>query len=90
MNEWGCAWTAAWTKNRREGFQRLPQSLMRRLEAFAETCEATELYDEFHRGASPKRSIPRRPLLYVPSNTSRDLGKDLKATGIPSIGVSAP
>jgi hypothetical protein len=45
---------AAWTKNRREGFQRLPQSLMRRLEAFAETCEATELYDGVSSWSQPQ------------------------------------
>ncbi len=86
LDRGGLRLDAAWTKNRREGFQRLPQSLLRRLEAFAETGEAAELYDEFHRGSSPKRGIPRRPLLYVPSNTSRDLGKDLKAAGIPRHG----
>jgi len=69
---------AAWTKNRKAGFQPLPPALVQRLATFAATGEATELYRTF----GSKLTLPVKPLLYVPSHPARDLGKDLKAAGL--------
>lgn len=77
---------AAWTKNRRDGFQRLPQELVGRLLEFGEAGQATRLYARFRRNSGGKQRILINPLLYVPSHTSRDLGLDLEAAGIPRQG----
>jgi hypothetical protein len=76
---------AAWTKNRKAGFQPLPQNLATRLQTFADSGEPARLYQQnFRRNvkADPAR-IPTDPLLYVPSNPARSLDQDLKRCGIP-------
>ena len=72
---------AAWTKNRKPGFQPLPRVLVERLAAFAESGEARHLYEK----TSVWRlgDAPENPLLYVPSQTDRTINADLKAAGIP-------
>jgi hypothetical protein len=64
----------------------MPQNLLSQLKAFADSGEATRLYDRFHRSTDRRRGIPDHPLLYVPSHASRDLGIDLEAAGIPKHG----
>lgn len=73
---------ADWTKNRQSGFQPLPASLVKRLDKFAESGEASRLYAERYRRRDTKLEAPENPLLYVPIHTARDLDKDLAATGI--------
>ena len=76
---------AAWTKNRRAGFQFLPRDLVDRLFSFAGSGTPRELYEETyrrnHKGDISK--IPGQPLLYVPSHPGRSLYQDLKRAGIP-------
>ena len=74
---------AAWTKNRKSGFQQLPTALVERLEAFVRSGEAVQMYDRFYEHRGDRDRIPSNPLLYVPSHTARDLGIDLEAAGIP-------
>ena len=77
---------AAWAKARKEVFQPLARWLMDRLKSFAETGKAQELYRDFHERfyrAGKPLNVPTNPLLYVPSHPSRDLGKDMKAAGVP-------
>ena len=74
---------AAWTKNRRAGFQQLPIGLVERLKVFARSGEATRLYAQFYRRSDKRARLPEKPLLYVPSHAARDLGKDLDVAGIP-------
>ncbi len=74
---------ADWTKNRESGFQPIPSPLAERLYEFALSGEPVRLYEKFYRGKPCRRPIPDEPLLYVPSETARDLEKDLQAAGIP-------
>ena len=74
---------AAWTKNRRPGFQPLPADLVERLQAFAKSGQTNRLYHSAYActGADPN-DAPPDPLLYVPSHPGRDMMADLKAAGI--------
>ncbi len=74
---------AAWTKNRKSGFQQLPVALLERLEAFVRSGEAEQLHDRFYGHRGDRDRLPANPLLYVPSHTARDLAIDLEAAGIP-------
>ena len=76
---------AAWTKNRRSGFQPLPASLISRLATFADAGTAAKLYEEFNARSDASLAAPERPLLYAPSHPPREMGRDLKAAGIPKI-----
>ena len=76
---------AAWTKNRQPGFQPIPRDLVQRLKAFAETGEAERIYEKTFKKANAKQHPPKRPLLYVPTQTDRRLKLDLDAAGIPHI-----
>jgi integrase len=62
---------AAWTKNRRAGFQQLPRDLVERLRAFAETGEAKRIYEKNFKKAKTNRERPENPLFYVASQTDR-------------------
>jgi integrase len=74
---------AAWTKNRKPGFQPLPTFLVERLQAFA--GEATALYEKmYQRGGATGDGI-KNPLLYVPSHPARSLDMDLEKAGIPKV-----
>lgn len=70
---------AAWTKNRRKGFQPLPERLVKRLEAHAETGVVAQLYQRFF----PRFPNAERALVYVPSHPAREMDDDLQAAGIP-------
>ena len=76
---------AAWTKNRKPGFQPLSASLVQRLLAFAQSGEPTRLYKKHYNRADTKLKAPKHPLLYVPTHTARDLDIDLKVAGIPKL-----
>jgi len=74
---------AAWTKNRKYGFQRLPKWLIERLVVFVESGEAKRLYKQFCSRKGAKLDESSNPLLYVPSNTSRAFDEDLDKAEIP-------
>jgi integrase len=71
---------AAWTKNRRPGFQPLPADLVARLKEAK--GEAARIYRELPNAWKRKaKDLPAEPLLYVPTHTARDLELDLTAAG---------
>lgn len=72
---------AAWTKNRKPGFQPLPLSLSERLDAFA--GQASAFYEKHYGKYLATSAIPEQPLLYVPSHPARSLDAELDAAGIP-------
>jgi integrase len=72
---------AAWTKNRLKGFQPLPERLVKRLVAYADTGVVAQL----HRRFFPRFPDAERALLYVPSHPARELDEDLEAAGIPKV-----
>ena len=74
---------AEWTKNREASFQPIPASLTGRLYEFARSGEPVRLYAKFLQRKDATREIPGHPLLYAPSDPSRELGKDLNTAGIP-------
>jgi len=73
---------ADWTKNRKAGFQPLPQSLVERLHTFAQSGEPARLYARFYARKDARSEAPEDPLFYVPSHTARDLDRDLRAARI--------
>jgi integrase len=73
---------AAWTKDRKTGFQWLPRTLVGSLKDFAEAGEAKRLYACFYGRKDASNKPPDSPLLYVPSHPARELDKDLKTAGI--------
>jgi len=70
---------AAWTKNRKKGFQLLPAKLVKRLAAYADSGVVSQLYRRFF----SEFAYPEGALLYVPSHPARELDVDLQAAGIP-------
>jgi integrase len=74
---------AQWTKNRKDGFQPVPQDLLVRLKVFAESGQPALLYRRYYGRKDAQLKIPKQPLLYVPSHPSRELGRDLAKAGIP-------
>jgi len=76
----------AWTKNRKPGLQPIPRPLVGKLIEFGKAEKAKPLYERHYgpRDARPK-GIPENPLLFVPTQTARDLRKDLKAAGVPDV-----
>jgi integrase len=74
---------AAWTKNRKSGFQPLPKWLVGRLTVFIESGNAENLYKRFYGRRGTQLNGPKKPLLYVPSHTARDLDVDLLTADIP-------
>ena len=84
-DRYGLQLDAAWTKNRKPGFQPLPRDLVQRLRAFAESGAPRRLYEETYgrnyQGDISK--VPDKPLLCVPSQPARSLYQDLKKAGIP-------
>ncbi|NQT20055.1 MAG: site-specific integrase [Planctomycetes bacterium] len=70
---------AAWTKNRKKGFQRLARRVVDSLQTLGKAGTAVELYRKH--GTDTSR-LPENPLLFVPYNVSRPLDRDLKAAGI--------
>ena len=76
----GFVLSAAWTKNRRDGFQPLPAALVKKLADFAASGEADRLYRQY---PPRQRETPTEPLLYLPDNTSRMFALDREKAGIP-------
>jgi len=70
---------AAWTKNRKAAFQRLPASVVDALEGFIEAGTAAALYANRSRA----RGIPDQPLLYLPMRITNGFYHDLDTAGIP-------
>jgi integrase len=71
---------AEWTKNRKPGFQPLPEALTNRLREYIASGETARLYaDAFGEGVP---NAPSDPLLYVPSHPARVMGRDLGVAGI--------
>lgn len=73
---------AAWTKNRKPGFQPLPADLFQRLTAAATAGLAAHCYATIN-PTLRKNEGRAHPLLYVSTNPARDLDEDLKAAGLP-------
>ncbi len=73
----------AWTKNRKPGLQPIPCALVGKLVAFGEAGTAKALYERHYvrKDARPD-GISGNPLLFVPTQTARDLRKDLEAAGV--------
>ena len=71
-----------WTKNRKPGFQRLPASLVRKLQAYVAAGTAERLYAKAERHCPRKHKAPDEPLIYVPGHPTREMDRDLEAAGI--------
>ena len=80
LEEQGLILHADWTKNRKAGFQPVPEFLLEDLKNFASENTATELYEKYH---AEEESHPEYPLLFVPHDTVYALNKYLKDAGIP-------
>jgi integrase len=76
---------ATWTKNRQDGFQPLPKSLVTRLVAFAQSGEALRIYKRLNSRKDASKPYPADPLLHVPSHTARAIDADLQAAGIKKV-----
>ncbi len=77
----GLTLDAAWTKNRKPGFQPLPSSLVERLVEFSQTDIAETAYDRWY----VRKDVgiaPKQRLLYVPKDPARAFHRDLQAAGI--------
>lgn len=70
---------AAWTKNRREGFQPLPDWLIAALQRSVILGEPGTRYEECYDDAT---KIPTDPLLYVPTHLAREFARDCATAGI--------
>ena len=77
---------AEWTKNRKPCLQPLPRDLAHRLYESAQSGEPSRLYAKSHKRKHHTATIPKQPLLYVPSHTARSVDQDLKSAGIPKQG----
>ena len=75
---------AKWTKNRKDGVQLIPQSLIRDLEEFIEAGEAKRLYGKYYK-ADKKMGFPENPLLFVSSHSAEKITKHYKEAGIPKL-----
>ena len=73
---------AAWTKNRKPGFQPLSQALMMRLRDLVASGAVLRQYKSAYRRGGAMGSIPKDPLLYVPTHPAKALDTDLSAAGI--------
>ena len=74
---------AAWTKNRKPGFQHLSAALVAQLRDFADEGVVDGLYQKYYARRDANRQAPENALLFVPSSLSRDFDKDLKVAGVP-------
>ncbi len=73
---------ADWTKNRKGGFQPLPEDLIQRLREFVEERTAVDRYGFTH-GRCDAVDAPSDPLLYIQKDPAKAFTKDLKAAEIP-------
>ena len=53
---------AAWTKNRQDGFQPLPKSLVTRLLTFAQSGEALRMYERLQSRSGATKAYPANPI----------------------------
>jgi len=84
MERCGIHLDAAWTKNRKPGFQPLPRNLVERLWAFAESGRAKELYQRHYARRDAKlEETPEEPLLFVSARPIQEMEKDLSRAQIP-------
>ena len=83
--ECGLRLRAQWTKNRKEGFQPLPRSLVDRLHQHAQSGEPRKFYARSYARRGAQLTAPQNPLLYVPTHPAREMDLDLKAAGIPKL-----
>ena len=67
-----------WTKNRKPGFQPLPEGTVKLLVEYWDTGIVSRLYCQYLR----TRVFNPRALLYVPAEPGKDLDRDLKAAKI--------
>ena len=74
---------AAWTKNRKSGFQPLPAWLADALHDAASHGEADDLYTLHYGPDNRPVSHPSLPLVYVPLHPTRPFHKDCLAASIP-------
>ena len=81
--ECGLHLRAHWTKNRQEGFQPLPRSLVDRLHQHIQSGEAAVCYSRTYTRKGAQLTAPKEPLLYVPTHPSCEMDIDLQAAGIP-------
>jgi len=73
----------SWTKNRKPGEQPIPHKLVEKLMAFGLRGTAKILYAKrYGRKDASLDNIPDNPLLYITTHPSRELRKDLEASGI--------
>ena len=75
---------AAWTKNRKAGFQPLPKGVVDRLVEFAASGYVQWKYERFY-SREDTRLPPEGRLLYILSNPVKAFDEDLKAAGIAKI-----
>jgi integrase len=73
---------AAWTKNRRAGFQPVPEELLQRLLRFEEEGTVADRYGLTH-GRFDATEAPSNPLLYIQKDPAKAFTKDLAKAGIP-------
>jgi integrase len=78
-----------WTKNRKSCFQPLPKDLANKLYEFARSEEPSRLYAKFHKRKHHTATMPKQPLLYVPSHTARSVDQDLLSAGLQSMDLAA-
>ena len=83
LEQGGLRLDSAWTKNRRDGFQPLPNRLLSALDDFAHSGEAQRLYARAYQRKNARRLPPEDPLLVVPESPALMLDIDLRAAGIP-------
>ncbi len=75
-------------KGRKNRIQYIPAALLERLLASGANSEARTIYDRTYHNQGKrigKKKPPKNPLLYVPTNSSTMLKRDLKAADIPII-----
>jgi len=75
---------AAWTKNRKPGFQPLPADLMGRLQQFVASGLVSRKYEHIY-GCYAAQAAPKNRLLYILSNPVKAVDDDLRAARIAKV-----
>lgn len=70
-----------WTKNRQDGFQYIPQFLVKDLQEFIQSGQALKMYEQNYK-SDTTLDIPDNPLLHVPTHPSHQLDRYMKKAGI--------
>jgi len=73
---------AAWTKNRKPGFQPIPSDLVQRLLDFVHDGIVDEKYKRFY-SRDDCKPPPKNRLFYILSNPTKAFDEDIEAAGIP-------